>query len=88
MGKVLNSMPIVKNDRLFESVVKKSPSPKLPSKFSWPMVTVQYDEQPHIENEKNGDPYHYGWRYIPTTTEEGEIEWERVGLTLYDLLHP
>ena len=29
-----------------------------------------------------------GWRYIETTTEEGQVKRERVPLTAYELLHP
>jgi len=49
-------------------------------------------DTPHVRNEPRPDrlkdPAPYGWRYITTTTEEGEVEFSRVALTSYDLLHP
>jgi len=34
------------------------------------------------------NPFRYGWRYIQNTAEDGTIEYERIPLTLEDLLHP
>jgi Uma2 family endonuclease len=34
------------------------------------------------------NPFYYGWRYVPRTLPDGRVEWEQVGLTLEDVLHP
>src|SRR5439155_3339123 len=34
------------------------------------------------------DPYPYGWRERPVVREDGTEVWERIPLTLDDLLHP
>ncbi|MEW5986982.1 MAG: Uma2 family endonuclease [Chloroflexota bacterium] len=34
------------------------------------------------------DPYLYGWRHIPRLLPDGALKWERVPLTLADILHP
>lgn len=34
------------------------------------------------------DPYLYGWRHIPRLLPDGALKWERVPLTLEDILHP
>jgi len=36
----------------------------------------------------SSNPFRYGWRYIQNTAEDGTIEYERIPLTLEDLLHP
>jgi len=48
---------------------------------------------PHVKNEPKSErqevlyPYD-GWRYTETTTAEGVVVSNRIGLTLYELLHP
>ena len=42
----------------------------------------------HREVSKKEDPYPYGWRYVQRTSSCGKTKWERVPLTLYDILHP
>ena len=37
---------------------------------------------------KKKDPYCYGWREIPHTLSNGNTIYERVPLTLEDILHP
>jgi colicin import membrane protein len=33
------------------------------------------------------DPFRYGWRYIQHKHPDGQVEHERVSLSLYDVLH-
>jgi len=57
----------------------KSPNGDHPEVFS--TVTVQ-------EHDEDGSGESEGWRYIETTTEEGQVKRERVPLTAYEFLHP
>jgi colicin import membrane protein len=34
------------------------------------------------------DPFRYGWRDVPQTRADGIVTWERIPLTLEDVLHP
>src|SRR6516162_1114234 len=36
----------------------------------------------------DGDPFRYGWRYVPRTLADGRVEYDQVPLTLEDVLHP
>lgn len=38
--------------------------------------------------EGDGDPYRYGWRYVKRIGPNGEMDFDRVPLTLEDVLHP
>ena len=68
-------------------LVKSVPSLNGPSpNGDQPHVNADSQVDSHVDNQY--DPYPYGWRYIQNTTEDGQVESERVALTLYDLLHP
>jgi Uma2 family endonuclease len=54
---------------------------RVPTTYQIPLTTVQ-------EPEYQPEPYPYGWRYVTYTLPNGEQEWERVPLTLEDVLHP
>lgn len=41
-----------------------------------------------MAEEKEVDPYLYGWRYVQRTRPNGEVVWESDPLTLEDILHP
>ncbi|MEW5985184.1 MAG: Uma2 family endonuclease, partial [Chloroflexota bacterium] len=45
-------------------------------------------EQEGVAADEPADPYVYGWREMPRITPEGELRWERLPLTLADILHP
>jgi colicin import membrane protein len=38
--------------------------------------------------EREADPFRYGWRDVAQTRPDGSVAWERVPLTLEDVLHP
>jgi Uma2 family endonuclease len=40
------------------------------------------------KHEKGLDPFPYGWRYVLNTLPNGERIWQRMSLTLADVLHP
>jgi colicin import membrane protein len=37
---------------------------------------------------QDADPFRYGWRDVQQTRPDGSVAWERVALTLEDVLHP
>ncbi len=49
-------------------------------------ATLPTDGAGELFQEK--DPYSYGWREVPQILPDGEIRWERLPLTLEDILHP
>jgi Uma2 family endonuclease len=43
---------------------------------------------PSVPVDGDGDPYRYGWRYVKRIGPDGEGDFDRVPLTLEDVLHP
>ncbi|MFN8486722.1 MAG: Uma2 family endonuclease [Caldilineaceae bacterium] len=43
---------------------------------------------PPIKPRERLDPYPYGWREVQVTLPNGEQKWQRIPLTLADVLHP
>jgi colicin import membrane protein len=38
--------------------------------------------------DREADPFRYGWRDVPRTQPDGSVTWERLPLSLEDVLHP
>ena len=52
------------------------------------MSTVQERRTPPPSDLVKLNPFPYGWRDVPVTKPDGEVDFEQVPLTLEDALHP
>jgi len=73
-----------KTEVLRDSVITSWPLRRI----EWPPAVSSTNGNQPIHKEIHAEEEYYGWRYIETTTVEGQIKWDRIPLTLEDLLHP
>lgn len=52
------------------------------------ITTPQSQKRPISAVDDRGDPYRYGWREVRRVSANGKERWERIPLTLEDILHP
>ncbi len=50
--------------------------------------TTRFVTQPRQTNDTKFDRFRFGWRMTPRLQQDGRVAWERIPLTMQDILHP